>query len=362
MPATRKKKKMVNLALQGGGAHGAFTWGVLHELLEDGRLEFDGICATSAGTMNACALAYGLHQGGNKKAQEVLRNFWHAIAQSGDPKSIWPFEDLNPFSKHIRKLFQQSNELSFMAMDSLSNFFSPYQLNPFDFNPLKDTLEKHIDFEALRNCNKVKLFISATQVDTGKVKIFETQDISIDVALASACLPYLFKAVTIDGHDYWDGGYTGNPALYPLFYKTKTRDVMIVHINPMRRPETPKEADDIVNRINEISFNDSLFKELRAIAFVKKLLENDMLKNEYKDQFTNILVHSLRSDKKMRSLSVASKFNASWDFMQELFEEGRTTARQWLKANYSAIGKKDTIDVQNEFLDQNARLFDEDDK
>lgn len=351
--STTTKKKKVNLALQGGGAHGAFTWGVLHELLEDGRIEIDGICATSAGTMNACALAYGLHVGGPAKAQETMRTFWKKTADKGAANSFFSYNPLGQFTQMI-----PGANLGFMAIDALSNFFSPYQLNPYDINPLKDTLEDVIDFSALKECSAVKLFISATQVDTGKPTIFENKDMSVDVALASACLPYLFKAVNINGTDYWDGGFTGNPAIYPLFYKTKTRDVMIVHINPLRRIKTPKNAEDIMSRMNEISFNDSLLKELRAIAFVKKLLDQDMLKKQYQDQFTNVLVHSLRSDQLMRKLNVASKLNANWPFIESLFEEGRKTMKSWLKVHFKDIGKKDTIDVQSEFLDPNARLLD----
>ncbi len=249
--------------------------------------------------------------------------------------------------------------VAYHFFDSLTRIFSPYQFNPFDINPLRDVLAQAIDFEELRHCECVKLFISATHVKTGKVRVFEARDMSLDVAMASACLPFLFKAVTIEGEDYWDGGYVGNPALFPLFYDTDSRDVIIVHINPLVRLETPATAPDIMNRINEISFNASLLKEMRAIAFVKKLLEHDMLKPEYKTQFKDVLVHSVRADKDLCDLSVASKFNSDWDFLTMLRDRGRERMTQWLEEHFEAIGHRDTVDLHNEFLHSNTRLFEE---
>lgn len=344
------KKKMVNLALQGGGAHGAFTWGVLDKLLEDGRIGIDSICATSAGTMNACALAWGMHVGGPEKAREALHDFWQNTAQAGqklNPKMPW--------EKFMPK--KDDNPLSFFLLDSLTRLFSPYQINPFDYNPLRDLVEKTIDFDELRKCDCVKLFVTATNVHSGKVKIFNTDEITLDVVMASACLPFLFKAVTIDGEDYWDGGYIGNPAIFPLFYETDTRDVLIVHINPINRPDTPTTAHEIMNRINEVSFNSSLLKEIRAVAFVKKLVENDMLKDEYKDDFKDVLVHSISDDKLMNGLSVASKFSSDWDFLTMLRDKGRESMEKWLSEHFDDIGVRDTIDLNAEFLSSNAKIF-----
>jgi len=352
----KKEQKTVNLALQGGGAHGAFTWGVLDKLLEDGRINIDGICATSAGTMNACAMAWGMHKGGNDGARQALHDFWKNISDAGqkaNPIPKMPWEKFMPQSGWMKT----DDTLSFFLLDSMTRLFSPYQLNPFDFNPLRDVLEETINFDELRECDCVKLFISATHVHSGKVRVFDTQEIDLDVVMASACLPYMFKAVEVDGEDYWDGGYMGNPALFPLFYETDTRDVMIVHINPMERNETPKSAHDITNRINEISFNSSLLKELRAIAFVKKLIENDMLKDKHKDDFTDILVHSVRSDEVMTSLSVSSKFSSEWDFLTDLRDKGRNTMTAWLEENYYDIGIRDTVDLHGEFLNSNTKIF-----
>ncbi len=351
-----KGQKTVNLALQGGGAHGAFAWGVLDRLLEDGRIGIDGICATSAGSMNASALAWGMHKGGPDKAREALHDFWQNISRTGhvfSPMQKTPMEKL--WGNFMP--WKTDDSLSYFLFDSITRLFSPYQLNPFDFNPLRDVLEKSINFEELRQCDCVKLFISATHVSSGKVRVFNTDEITLDVIMASACLPFLFKAVSIEGEDYWDGGYIGNPALFPLFYETKTRDVVIVHVNPMNRSETPQSAHGIMNRINEISFNASLLKELRAIAFVKKLLEHDMLKDEHKGDFTDVLVHSIRADEAMCDLSVASKFSSDWDFLTGLRDKGRDVMAAWLDAHFEDIGVRDTVDLHAEFLNSNTKMF-----
>lgn len=356
----KEKQKIINLALQGGGSHGAFTWGVLDKLLEDGRIGFEGICGTSAGTMNACALAYGLHLGGPEKAREVLHDFWWNIHDYGGGSSFTPFKS-GPWENFMfgADFFGFGSNYTHQWMETFSRMFSPYDTNPFDYNPLRDVLEKTIDFEELRKCSKVKLFISATHVRTGKLRIFSNEELSQDVALASACLPFLFKAVEIDGEAFWDGGYMGNPAIYPLFYDSNTADVMIVHINPLDREEVPTSAPEIMNRINEISFNSSLIKEMRAIAFVKKLIQTDMLKDEYKHRFKDILVHSIRADKDMAELGVSSKFDSSWTFLTDLRDLGRKTMAAWLKKNFDKIGKEATVDLHGEFLYSVEKFFEE---
>lgn len=359
MPAQPKKK--INLALQGGGAHGAYAWGVLDKIIEDGRLDIEGICATSAGTMNAICYAYGKHIGGPDKAREVMHDFWYNVSKAGDrfgPVQRMPWDGF--FAG--KKLWNLDHSPNFMFFDMMTRIFSPYQFNPFDFNPLRDVLEETIDFDELKKCHCTKLFISATHVRTGKVRVFNAPQMSVDVALASACLPFLFKAVEIDGEDFWDGGYVGNPALFPLFYETDSRDVMIVHINPIERGETPQSAQDIMNRINEISFNSSLLKEMRAIAFVKKLIEHDMLKDSYKDNFKDVLVHSIRAEEAMRDLSVSSKFDADWDFLTFLRDKGREATQEWLDKNYDHIGKKDTVDLHEAFLYSITRMFEDSEK
>ena len=350
-------KKIINLALQGGGAHGAFTWGTLDRLLEEDNIEIEGITATSAGSVNACALAYGMQLGkqknGRKKAQETLHNVWEQIYKAGAfytpapaPLSMEPFLSWN-----------MDYSPAYFFFDSLTRMFSPYQLNPLNINPLRDVLNKSLDFKEIRKCSCIKLFISATHVKTGKVCIFNTPEIDLDVVMASACLPFMFKAVEIEGEHYWDGGYMGNPALYPLFYNTKSRDIMIVHINPMVREDLPVTAPEIMNRVNEISFNSSLIKEMRAISFVKKLLGYDMLKEKYRKDFKDVLVHSIRSDDVMNNFSVASKFNSSWDFLTYLRDAGRQSMETWLSNHYDDLNENDTVDLNEEFLSSIDEIY-----
>lgn len=354
-PRKTQQIKTLNLALQGGGAHGAFAWGVLDKLLEDGRLKVEGVCATSAGTMNACAYAYGMMRGGPDQARETLHTFWRKIHEAGalySPVKAMPWENLMSGSG-----WHMDHSPAFFMFETMTRMFSPYQLNPLDFNPLRDVLSEVVDFEALRACDSTHLFISTTHVRTGKVRIFQNEEVTLDVAMASACLPFLFKAVEIEGEEYWDGGYMGNPALFPLFYNTDSRDVLIIHINPMIRNDMPRTAPEIMNRINEISFNSSLYKEMRAIAFVKKLIESDMLKEEYADNFKDVLVHSVSADEAMCNLSVSSKFSSDWDFLLMLRDRGRQTMAAWLEENYDHIGERDTVDLHQKFLTSINKMF-----
>ncbi len=346
------KQKTINLALQGGGAHGAFTWGVLDYFLEDGRLDFEGVTATSAGAMNAAALAYGKSAGGPNMAREVMERFWRDVSAHGafySPIKNNPLEmlsDFNPFGGG----WPFGESANYAMFETMRNTFSPYQFNPLNLNPLRDVLERIIDFDEIHKCDCLKLFISATNVEKGTSKIFENEEVTLDVLMASACLPFLFQAQNIDGDDYWDGGYMGNPALWPLFYKAKCRDILIVHINPITRADLPTEAYAIENRINEITFNTALMKELRAISFVKKLINEDMLKDEYKDQYKDVLLHAIRADKVMENYSIASKFDTDWVFLSELRDKGREEGKLWLKKNYDKIGCKASVDIEKDYL------------
>ncbi|MEM6781424.1 MAG: patatin-like phospholipase family protein [Pseudomonadota bacterium] len=346
-PQGSVKIKTVNLALQGGGAHGAFAWGILDKLLEDGRLDVEGLSATSAGTMNALAFAQGMTESGKDGAREKLENFWREISKEGDIYS--PVRGM-PFDR-MTGIGNGENPFGYFMFDTLTRIFSPYQFNPFDINPLKDVLERCIDFDVLQSCECMKLFISATNVKTGKVKVFKTQDVTLDVALASGCLPFLFKAVEIDGQHYWDGGYMGNPALYPLFYDTKSSDIVLINLNPIERDEVPTTAPEIMNRVNEISFNSSLLKELRAIGFVKRLIEEDIIKDEYKKDFKDLLIHPVRADGAMKDYSVASKFDTDWGFLTELRDLGREKMSDWFDEFYDNIGVRSSVDLREEFLD-----------
>ncbi|NHK28964.1 patatin-like phospholipase family protein [Parvularcula flava] len=345
--AASSERKLIDLALQGGGAHGAFAWGVLDYLLEDDRIDFAGITAASAGAMNAAVMCYGLAEGGPEAARKHLDRFWYEISQIKSHLGIFS----NPLLDHVPELQRMTDWLSYTMMESFVHAISPYQFNPLKINPLRDILTEIVDFDVLQHCEMTRLYISATNVRTGRVKVFQTRDVTADVIMASACLPYLYQAVEIDGEAYWDGGFSGNPPLFPLFYDRATRDLLVVHINPIRRDDVPKTSTEINNRINEISFNSSLLKEMRAVAFVQRLLNEDMLKDEYRDRYSNILFHSIRADKVLRDLSIASKYNTNWHFFEDLKMRGRETAKLWLNQSYDRIGRESTVDLHAEFLD-----------
>ncbi len=336
--------KQINLALQGGGAHGAFTWGVLDYLLEDGRLSIEAISATSAGAMNAALLAYGYSVGGHAGARERLHEFWQQVSAAGELCS--PARAL-PWERWFKPLSMDYSP-SYHAFQALSRTFSPYQFNPLNFNPLRDVLTSVIDFKALSGCEGgIKLHISATNVRTGKIRVFTDREITVDAVLASACLPFLFQAVEIDGEHYWDGGYMGNPAIFPIIYSSVSKDVVLVHVNPIERPQLPVTASDIFNRINEISFNSSLMREMRAIAFVTRLIDAGHLDA---NTYSRMRIHAVRNDADMARLGVASKFNPDWDFLTGLRDTGRAEAAQWLESTFDLIGKQSSINVDDTYL------------
>ena len=341
--------KPVNLALQGGGAHGAFTWGVLDKLAEDGRLDIKAISATSAGAMNAVVFAHGISLGGSDGARAKLEEFWREISLAG---MLWSPVRTSPVEAWANwwngNGFHSEASPSFLAFQALTHLFSPYQLNPLDINPLKSVLEKVVDFGNLCKCPITsRLFLGATNVRTGKIRVFQNAELSADVVLASACLPYVFKAVEIDGEAYWDGGYMGNPAIYPLIYHGASRDVVIVHINPLERKELPVSSAAIFDRINEISFNSSLMREMRAIAFVTRLIDDGALDG---GRYNRMLVHSISNDEVMDRLSAASKLNPDWDFLCYLRDAGRASATLWLDKHFADVGERSSIDVGEVFL------------
>lgn len=340
-PAT-VETKTINLALQGGGAHGAFAWGVLDRLLEDERIAFEGLSATSAGAMNAVTLAYGMTLGGREGAKKALMQFWRRVAHAGMISPLQPtwFER----ASHNHSL---ESSPAFVMFDLVSRLYSPYQFNPLNYNPLRQVLEQTVDFERLRQDSALKLFLSATNVRTGKVKVFGNEEISVDAVMASACLPFMFQAVTINGESYWDGGYMGNPAIFPLIYKCESRDIVIVHINPIERMETPTTARDILNRINEISFNSSLMREMRAIAFVTKMIDDGVIEG---GRMKRMLIHAIEAQDFMRELGVSSKLNADWEFLTHLRDVGRARAEAWLEQNFEAISTRNSVDVGEMYL------------
>jgi NTE family protein len=345
-PLPRSQRKAVNLALQGGGAHGAFAWGVLDKLLEDGRLDISALSATSAGAMNAVVMAYGVSLGGRDGAREKLAEFWAEISRAGEIYS--PVRTM-PWEKWFQAYgFQSDFSPTFMAFQAMTHLFSPYQLNPFDINPLKDVLQQVVDFDKLVRCNRAtRIFLSATNVRTGKIKVFSNADVSVDVVLASACLPYIFKAVEIDGEAYWDGGFMGNPAIFPLIYNNGPKDVIIIHINPIERAKLPRTAPEIFDRINEISFNSSLMREMRTIEFVTRLIDEGALDEQ---KYSRMRIHSIRDDAEMTQLGVATKLNPDWDFLCRLRDAGRLRTEEWLAVNLDKVGQQSTVDLAEVFL------------
>jgi NTE family protein len=338
-----EEPKQIALALQGGGMHGAFTWGVLDRVLEDGRIAIEGVSATSAGAMNAAVLACGLMKGGKEGGRQALGDFWRAVAESAERYN--PLRWV-PWLKGTHSFGLDHSPLYAFA-DMALRIFSPYQFNPSNVNPLRDVLVNQVDFAALRKHCPIRLYLCATNVETGKIRIFTGEDVCADAVLASACVPTLFQAVAIDGEHYWDGGYMGNPAIYPLIYNCATCDVVIVHINPLVRRGVPMTAADILNRISEISFNSSLMREMRAIAFVTDLIQQGKVE---RGEMKEMLIHSIRADEAMCALSVSSKYNADWGFLTELRDHGRREADAWLADHYENIGRRSSIDIRKEFL------------
>ncbi len=337
--------KKINLALQGGGAHGAVSWGVADKILEDSRIDVAAISGSSAGAVNAAALAYGLHKDGEAGARATLEQLWREVSKAG---TVYSPVRGNPFA-HFFGGADLMNAWSYQMFDAVTRAFSPYQLNPFDFNPLKDILTRCIDFDSLRTCKTTQLFIAATNVRSGKVHVFETGDVSVDAVCASTCLPFLFKAVEIDGEHYWDGGYMGNPVLYPFFYDAPSSDIVIVHVNPIAREDVPTTAPEIMNRVNEISFNSSLLRELRAISFVHRLLDDGWLKDEYRDRLRDVRIHSVRSDDALVDYDISSKFRTDWGFLTGLRDKGRAIAATWIDDHYDRIGVESSVDLREMF-------------
>ncbi|GAM97094.1 ferredoxin reductase [alpha proteobacterium U9-1i] len=337
------KRKKISLALQGGGALGAYTWGALDFLLEDDRVDIAAISGSSAGAMCAVAVADGFQRGGAAGARERLRKLWEAVARAGqaNPYRRTP---MNAFVNAFTPVWMQ-NSMAQWA-DAASRLASPYDFNPLNINPLKDLVEELIDFERVRACREIELFIGATNVETGRARIFSTKELTADHVLASACLPQLFKAVEIDGVPYWDGGYTGNPALFPLFDVKATRDILIVQINPIERPGAPRVATDIAARVNEITFNASLLRELRAIEFVGRLVDDARVPEE---RYRKMLIHVLNEDAALRPLGVGVDLNTDMDFFEDLFAIGRAAAERWLKAHFDALGERSSVDLRAMF-------------
>ncbi|TCR72195.1 patatin-like phospholipase family protein [Rhizobium sp. BK376] len=326
---------LVDLALQGGGAHGAFTWGVLDRLLEESWLSIEGISGTSAGAMNAAVLADGFAHGGPEGAREALDRYWRAVS---DAARFSPFQR-SPLDRMLGRWTMDTSPM-FIGMDVISRLFSPYDLNPANVNPLRRILEEEIDFDRLKT-SPIRLFITATNVRTGRGRVFRNSEISPDVLLASACLPTLFQAIEIDGEHYWDGGYSGNPTLTPLVRELKSDDTILVPINPVERPGTPQTAAEIMNRLNEVSFNAVALKELRMIALLRKVADPGSAEGA---AWAKMRVHMVPNPL-MATLGYSSKLNAEWDFLSMLKEEGRNSAEVFLDRHGHMLGVQSSIDL-----------------
>lgn len=329
--------KPVNLALQGGGSHGAFTWGVLDRLLEDGRIAVDGVSGTSAGAMNGAMLAYGHAIGGRDGAREALERFWRKVSDA------WTMSPLR--TTWLDRVFGGGgldHTPAYQAFGAITRLLSPYQFNLLDLNPLRDLLREICDFDRLREA-PIKLFVCATNVRSGKLKVFDPHEITPEALLASACLPQYFRAVEIDGEAYWDGGYLGNPAIFPLMYRCEANDVVLVQVNPIATDRVPRTANEIDDRVNEIGFNSTLMREMRAIAFVTQLIEEGRLRDPH--HLHRIYFHMIEAEAEMARLGVSSKFNADWGFLTELRDLGRQRAEAWLATGFDALGARSTLDL-----------------
>ncbi len=341
---TTPSLKKVTLALQGGGAHGAFVWGVIDRMLEDGRLEIEAISATSAGAMNAVALASGMAAGGPSAARQNLEIFWAEVSRMD---SVYDF--FSRWNQWIQAFRLSPEYHPFHAViHFLTHTVPPALLNPFNFNPLKDLLSRVVDFDRLNHSPQApKLFLNATNIRTGKIKVFETPAISVDAVLASACLPPYFQAVEVDGEHYWDGGYLGNPAIFPLIYHKGSKDVIILQVTAITRDELPASAADVLHRINEISFNSSLMREMRAIAFATRLIDSGELD---RDKHRRMFMHWIGNDSLMSQLGTATQFHPEWGLLCRLRDAGRETASKWLDKNFEHIGSRSTVDLEKMFL------------
>ena len=318
---------------------------MLDRLLEEKDLEITGVSGTSAGAMNAVVMAGGFRKGKHEGAKQALSDFWHEISAVGalvSPIKTTPFE-------HWQSKWNLDGTLSYEVFDVLTHIFSPYQINPFNLNPLRNILERMIDWKIINHGGDIPLFLTATSVRTGRPRIFRCNEVTIDSVLASACIPFYFQTVEINGEPFWDGGYMGNPSIWPLIYHTRPPDILLVQINPLEREGTPHKASEIINRLNEITFNSSLISEMRAIDFVVRLIEeNHLSETKYK----RVNMHMIPSPTLTDELNASSKLNTDIEFFTLLCEVGRQAADGWLKDNKRHIGQRGTVDIRETFLDK----------
>jgi NTE family protein len=335
MNETAREPVLVDLALQGGGSHGAFTWGVLDRLIEEPWLRIEAISGTSAGAMNAALVVDGWIQGGAEGARAALDTYWRRVSRAA---AFSPLQR-SPLDRLMGRWTLDTSP-AYVAMDLMARMLSPYDLNPFGLNPLRTILAESINFDRLAGA-PIRLFITATNVRTGRGRIFRNAEITADVLLASACLPTMFQAVEIDGDPYWDGGFAGNPTLTPLVRESDAHDTILVQINPRERPDRPRTASEILNRLNEISFNSPLMKELRMIALLREVADPGHGEGA---RWAGMRTHRIMSDA-LADFGASSKLNAEWEFVSLLKREGRKSADAFLTAHGKDIGKQSTADI-----------------
>ena len=329
-----RRRKAITLALQGGGALGALTWGVLDRLLEEPKLKIEAISGTSAGAINAAALASGYVNGGREGARKSLDEFWSSVGTAsysiGSSTGVHGAMLPNP-----QKLLL-----------GLTRYFSPYQLNPFDINPLRDIVAKVVDFDAVQSRRAIRLFVGATRVRTGTLRLFENRELTSDALLSSACLPTLHHAIEVDGEPYWDGGYSGNPAVYPLIYRCKSPSILVVMLQPLTREEPPTSAQAIRSRLTEFQFNSSFLREMRSIALTKQAIDAQWLPfGKLERRFRKLNIHLIETDDLLARMNVDKALNADLGFLLKLKEEGRTRAGAWLEKHFHQVGEESSIDL-----------------
>ena len=339
------ERKKINLALQGGGSHGAFTWGVLDALIEDGRLEFEAVSGTSAGAMNAVIAMQGWAKNGPEGARAELRAFWTELGAMSIASPIQ-----RTLFDRLRGTWNLDESLAAMWADVLQRTLTPWMRNPLGLDPLRDLLRRHFDQKAVRGCHNIKAFIAATNVQTGKARVFTREELTIETVLASACLPNVHEAVVIDGVPYWDGGFRGNPPIWPFIYASDSRDVVIVELDPSFRPGIPKSNAEIADRLNEITFGGALVAEMRAIAFVQDMIEKGAITGEFGTRLKTIMIHSINDEASIAPMGSVSKFLIEPAFLEHLFQLGRVAATKWLASTFDDVGVKSTIDLRARFL------------
>ncbi len=364
----KRKRKRINLALQGGGAHGAFTWGVLDALLEDGRLDFEGISGASAGAVNAVTMADGLLRGGEaagrEQARTRLRTVWEGVMAAGSLASMGDnLANMLPFMTMLPNPSQIMSSV-------IQPWSSPYTLNPLDLNPLRNLLKQEVDFEALASMRQMRLFISATRVASGKTEVFTGEEISLSAVMASACLPQVYQAVEVDGEHYWDGGYGANPPLTPLIARCDSADILLVQLNPLHHQTLPTSQTEIANRVNEITFNANLLAQMRTIGFINRMIDRGLLRENrarpgwlrfmhriidqgpsQEPAFKRVHMHRIDGGDILRALDGGSKMSTDVTALTRLFEHGRAQAQAWLETAWDAVGERSSINIERDYAD-----------